>query len=599
MAPSQENGIGLGSNNEIRYNERGWPIRNERGYETNEEHFGTRRPIRVIHLGAGVSGICFSKFVQDQSENVDLQIYEKDTDIGGTWLENRYPGCACDIPSAAYQFTWEPNPFWPEYYSESKHIWQYLKDIVEKYGLMKYIKLQHTITGAYWNSQQGLWEVGIQRPDGTTFVDTCNVFVNGGGGLNNWKWPDIEGLHSFKGSLTHSAHYDESLDLRGKRVAAIGIGSSGIQIISKIQPQVKQLYCWVRSPTWITPGFAQKFAGPTGGNFKYTTAQKEKFAKDPKLFLKYCKMIESELNVRFKFILNNTAESKTARKFAEEAMRKRLQGADPEVIEAIIPKTFNVGCRRPTPGEGFLEALTKENVKVYTKQVQQINATGFIDCEGCQVDVDVIICATGFNTSFIPRFPVEANGYSIAKLWEKVPESYIGLGVPHMPNYFMMGGPNGPSGHGSLFPILEILASNVLQCIDKMQRDRIESITPKTEAVREFKEHADLYLQRTAWTGPCSSVFKQGRVDGPLSMFPGSRLTYLELLSIPRFEDYDIIYCNKLNRWQFLGDGFAVREFDGRDLSYYMGLVDGEDRQIDLEGALEADLQDLIHQNRV
>lgn len=218
---------------------------------------------------------------------------------------------------------------------------------------------------------------------------------------------------------------------------------------------------------------------------------------------------------------------------------------------------------------------------------------------------------------------MEANGYSIAKLWEKVPESYIGLGVPHsknfqqnldgssgrrlimsfplslVPNYFMMGGPNGPSGHGSLFPMLEILASNVLQCIDKMQRDRIESITPKTEAVREFKEHADLYLQRTAWTGPCSSVFKQGRVDGPLSMFPGSRLTYLELLSIPRFEDYDIIYCNKLNRWQFLGDGFAVREFDGRDLSYYMGLVDGEDRQIDLEGALEADLQDLIHQNRV
>lgn len=147
------------------------------------------------------------------------------------------------------------------------------------------MKLEHTVTGAYWQPGEGVWEVHVRRPDGTEFVDRCNVLVNGGGILkyvavpdskcdcpanmigSNWKWPDIKGLHSFQGTLVHSAAYDASLDLSGKRVAVVGIGSSGIQIVSKIASQVKQLYVWVRSPTWITAGFAQKFAGPNGANF--------------------------------------------------------------------------------------------------------------------------------------------------------------------------------------------------------------------------------------------------------------------------------------------------------------------------------------------
>jgi len=158
----------------------------------------------------------------------------------------------------------------------------------------------------------------------------------------------------------------------------------------------------------------------------------------------------------------------------------------------------------------------------------------------------------------------------------------------------MMGGPYGPLGHGSFLPIIEILVKNALQCIEKMQKERIKSLTPKPEIAEALKEHAALFLQRTAWSSGCSSWFKQGRVDGPLPMFPGSRLTFLDLLSKPRFEDYIVEYCNPLNMFEFLGNGFDTREFDGRDLSYYLGLLDGKDTQIDLEADLSHDLIDLV-----
>ncbi|RVX67654.1 hypothetical protein B0A52_08183 [Exophiala mesophila] len=595
MAPSKDGeGFSTNPNGEV-YNELGWLVQDASGYRINEDPYETRRKLRVIHIGAGASGITFAKFAEDRLQNVELQIYEKNKDVGGTWLENRYPGCACDIPSASYQFTWERNPNWSQYYSESPEIWQYFKDVTDKHGLMKYIKLEHKIAGAYWKPEEGVWEVKVQRPDGTEFTDTCNVLVNGGGVLNNWKWPEIEGLHSFEGKLTHSANYDTSIVLKDKRVAVIGIGSSGIQITSKIASEVGQLYTWVKTPTWITAGFAQRFAGPNGGNFKYTEEQKKRFADKPDLFLKYSKMIESELNVRFKFILNGTPEAEGAREFARQEMTQKLGSNHPELLEALIPKNFGVGCRRPTPGNGFLEALSQDNVKVFTKQMQRITPRGFVDSEGNEHEVDVIICATGFNTSWIPRYPVEANGYSIAKMWAKEPSSYISLGVPHMPNYFMMAGPYGPLGHGSFLPIIETLAGNIIQCIDKMQKDRIKSLTPKEEIAQQLKQHAALFLQRTAWTSGCSSWFKQGRIDGPLPMFPGSRLVYMDLLSKPRFEDYQIEYVNSKNMFDFLGNGFATREFDGRDLSYYLGLLDGNDQQINLEDDLHDELADLVH----
>lgn len=426
-------------------NEYGWQVEDqETGYRILEQPCGTRRVIRIIFIGAGASGICFSKMQEDRLRNVELQVYEKNHDIGGTWLENRYPGCACDIPSACYQFSWERNPNWSKYYSESPEIWQYLKDVAIKYKLERYVKVQHEVRGCYWDHDSGQWDIHVyDAKEKRTFIDHCHVLVNGNGVLNNWEWPNIEGLHDFQGELYHTACYDEGVDLSRKRVAVVGTGSSGIQIISKIADDVERLYTWIRTPTWVTSGFAQRFAGEGNVNFEYTAQQKKYFTEHPDMFLKYSKMIESELNGRFRFILRNTAEAQDAAQFATAEMTKRL-GGNKQLVDAIVPKHFGVGCRRPTPGGGFLEALTQDNVHVFTNgSIRKVTKTGFISADDSAYEVDVIICATGFNTSWVPKYPVIGlNDKNVAEMWKEQPvPSYLSISVPHIPNYFLMGGP--------------------------------------------------------------------------------------------------------------------------------------------------------------
>lgn len=255
-------------------------------------------------------------------------------------------------------------------------------------------------------------------------------------------------------------------------------------------------------------------------------------------------------------------------------MSRRL-GHDARLIDDIIPKTFSVGCRRPTPGPGYLEALTTPNTTVYTTDLGGIYADGFLTADGAQVPVDVIICATGFDTSFRPRFPIVGlDGVDVRDAWATHPLSYLSVGVPRIPNYFLYIGPYGPLGHGAILPIVELLTRYLIRVVKKMRREHIRRLSPSVAATQAFGEHADLFLQRTAWAGPCRSWFKQGKMDGSVVMWPGSRLHYLDALEEPRFEDYEIEYFAG-NRFGYLGNGFSSREFDGSDITYYMGALKG------------------------
>lgn len=178
-------------------------------------------------------------------------------------------------------------------------------------------------------------------------------------------------------------------------MAVIGVGSSGIQVTASIASKVKRLYTWVRSPTWITAGFAQEYAGPEGANFSYSEEQKHEFAEDFPKYVQLTKQIENELNKRFKFILNGTPEAEEAKQFSIQQMQEKLQGRE-DLIKMLIPTTFGVGCRRPTPGNGFLEALCLPHVTVYGQELQKVTPRGFIDHQGQEHEVDVIICATGY-----------------------------------------------------------------------------------------------------------------------------------------------------------------------------------------------------------
>ncbi|KAL2831026.1 steroid monooxygenase [Aspergillus pseudoustus] len=537
----------------------GWPRENSSGYRIKEQLCGTERPLRIISLGAGVSGINLAKILPERVNNISLTIYEKDPEVGGTWFENRYPGVACDIPSNNYQFTWAKNPHWKHFYSYGDEIHKYLTDVVDRFGLRKYFVLNHEVMAAEWSDSDGVWVVKVRNlTTGEVFVDRGEIFINNGGLLNNWRWPEIEGLEEFEGPKCHTAQWDDSIDYRGKRVAVIGTGSSGVQVIPHIAPDVAQLYTWVRSPTWITAGFAQKYAGPGGTNFEYPEEQKQYWAENPLEYQDYCKNIESELNQRFKFILNGSPAAEEAKKFSVQQMKEKL-GSRTDVAAKLIPTSFGVGCRRPTPGNGFLESLGRPNVQVFTEVPRRITRTGFVDHEGNEHQIDVLICATGFDTSWIPRFPILAHGKNVQDLHREKLLSYLSIAVPDIPNYFTICGPYGPFGHGSYIAMSELLVRNITAITKKMQKENIKSITPRREVCEKFAEHADLYVQRTAWSGPCSSWFKNGQKDGRLTMWPGSRLVYFDVMAEPRFEDYRINYWSG-NPFGFLGNGYCFCE---------------------------------------
>ncbi|KAH6643680.1 hypothetical protein C7974DRAFT_407401 [Boeremia exigua] len=557
------------------------PETDEHGYKINEQPMGTKRKVKVILMGAGASTLNFFKKAEEEMENLEMVCYEKNHDIGGTWLENRYPGCACDIPSVNYQFSWKIK-LWSHYYSYAPEIWEYLKSIErENDFIQKYIRVRHQIEHVEWDSGAGLWRLQVRNLiTGEVFDDSAEFFINAGGVLNNWKWPDIPGLKTFKGKLMHSAHYEEGYNLTNKRVAVIGAGSSGVQIVASIQRKVEHLYHWVRSPIWITAGFAQTWAGKNGANFRYSKEQLKFLQDNPKKYLEYRKQIENELNQRFKFIMKGSEEARVARDYADKEMRMKLNN-NPRLVDKMVPKNFNPGCRRPTPAPGYLEALVSDNTTTFTDPIASITSTGFTDSNGVAHDVDVIICATGFDTSWLPRFPFIAHGTDLRTLWGGAAgvTSYLSVGIPGFPNTFSFCGPYGPLGHGSFMPLIEQWTRYMFACITKCQVEDIKSLAPKTQPAAQFRQHADLFLQRTAWTSPCRSWFKQGRVDGQAAVWPGSRLHFLKMMERPRFEDYEIEYRSE-NMFAFLGNGFEVREFDGRDITNYLGCLDDDGRDV-------------------
>jgi cation diffusion facilitator CzcD-associated flavoprotein CzcO len=548
-------------------------------YHIRESPMGSERKLKVIFMGMGASGINFAYHLGKLTQDIDLVVYEKNSDVGGTWLENRYPGCACDIPSVCYQFNWQRKPDWSQYYSGAQEIFDYFKWVAESNGLIKYAKFDHQIVGAEWQEAEGRWKIDVMRNSdpNDTFEDYADFFINGGGVLNKWRWPEIKGLHDFNGPLLHSARWNTSVDVQDKKILVIGVGSSGVQIIPKIINKVDQLFVVARSSIWITAGFAPHYAGPQGENFAYSEETKQHFRDDPVFYLSYCKAIESELSVRFKFLINGSEDAIAARKYAIAEMERKL-AKKPELAAKLIPSNFNVGCRRPTPGNGFLEALTEEKTQVIFDGIKEITPMGFIDTNDKSQDVDMIICATGFDTSFRPSFPIVCNGFNLQDEYAKRVVGYLGLSAPEVPNYFLFIGPYGPLGHGSTIPMIEAYTNYVIQVIQKAQVEDIKKIQVKRSVAEDFTRHADLYLERTAWSGPCSSWFKNGVTKARPLCWPGSRVHYMEMLQKPRFEDFDIEYVSG-NRWNFLGDGFDVREFDGRDLTWYYGLLDDQDKQ--------------------
>ncbi|KAJ3505848.1 hypothetical protein NLJ89_g7199 [Agrocybe chaxingu] len=518
------------------------------------------RPLKVICIGAGASGLLLAYKLQRSFESFELILYEKNPVVSGTWYENKYPGCACDVASHTYTWSFEPSTKWSSVYAGSDEIFDYFKSFAEKYDLEKFCKFNHQVTKGRWDDVTAKWNLEItDLTDGKNVHDSCNILVNGCGILNAWRWPDIPGLEKYKGPLLHTANWDSRVNLTRKHVGLIGNGSSGIQVLPAIHPIVSKVTTFIRSPTWVSPSHNIV-------QHVYTEEEHREFETSPGALLRYRKMLESSLNNLFPMFIADSDVQKSMYEGMVQTMKDKLR--DEALAQLVIPK-WAVGCRRITPGPGYLETLASEKVQVVFGGIQEITERGCVS-DGQEYPVDVLVCATGFDTSYQPRFPlIGLHDKNLADVWAEEPKAYFGIAAHGFPNYFTFLGPNSPVGNGPVLIGIEAQADYILKMIDRWQTENIHSLSPKAEAVEDFVAFKDSFMKQTVWEQGCKSWYKKGGIGKNVALWPGSTLHYLEAMAEPRFEDWDIKYTG--NRFTFLGNGFSQTETDlTSDLAYYI-----------------------------
>ncbi|ORX93983.1 hypothetical protein BCR34DRAFT_580256 [Clohesyomyces aquaticus] len=520
------------------------------------------RFVKIICVGAGASGLLLAYKLSKHFNNYSLTIYEKNDDISGTWHENRYPGCACDVPAHNYTYSFEPKHDWSSVYAGSAEIKNYFKAFSTKYHLGKYIETSHHVDGAIWNEEFGEWHVDISDTrNGRKFRDNAHILIYATGYLNNPGWPDVQGIAEYKGSMLHSAAYEESVNLEGKKVALIGSGSSAVQILPAIQPKAREIITFIRSPIWILRTIADE---PK----PYSDAEKKEFLTNPEKLMHLRKYNEGVMNSIYSLYIANSVLQSLTRPELERQMRETLR--DPYLEDALIPD-WAVGCRRLAPDTGYLKALKKENVRVVKGGVTSFYADGCVDDKGERHAVDVIICATGFDTSFVPRFPVIGrDSRNLQDVWAKTPSSYLGVGVANFPNLLMSLGPYSPVANGPTLASIEAQADYILRAVDRYRTEPIHSFNPTSAAEADFTSHIASFMSRSVYSDKCRSGHKGHTVDGRVpTLWPGSTLHYLQAMQEFRGEDWEFRYTG--NRFGFLGNGISHAEFDPTsDLAYYL-----------------------------
>ncbi|KAL9122380.1 MAG: hypothetical protein Q9187_001064 [Circinaria calcarea] len=494
-------------------------------------------------------------------ELLDGLIYEKNLGISGTWYENRYPGCACDIPAHNYVYSFEPKHDWSAVYASASEINGYFNDFSKKYKLNKYIKTAHEVYGASWTEQDSQWNIMVRDLDsGQPFKDSCDIFIHASGYLNKWKWPDIQGLRTFSGKMLHTARWDDTVDLNDKKVGLIGNGSSAIQILPKIQPVVNSLKMFIRSPAWVAPTIGT-------GQRTYSQQEISDFAENPGKLTAHRKASEITMNSLFSVYLNESRLQNRLKSRLVTEMKQTLQNEALE--EKFIPK-WGVGCQRITPCPGYLETIRKDNVTVVRSGVVELTEKGCLCADSNEHPIDVLICATGFDTSYRPRFPIIGpEGSNLQDAWANELTSYLGIAAAGFPNLCISSICGTKRADNMILSLLETQADHILHLIDRFQTENIHSFSPKHAAVTDFIVHTKSFMRKTVWSQPCTSTHKSKDVNATPILWPGSILHYMEALKELRADDWDIRYRG--NRFAWLANGFSQAEFDPtNDLGYYV-----------------------------
>jgi cation diffusion facilitator CzcD-associated flavoprotein CzcO len=477
---------------------------------------------RVIVVGAGFAGMGAS--IALARAGVEHVVLERAADVGGTWRDNTYPGCRCDVPSHLYSFSFALNPGWSETYSPQPEIQAYLRRTAQDHGVVERTRFDHTVRDAAWDAAAARWRLDTNHGE-----LTCDVLLLGNGPLAEPALPDIPGLESFAGQVFHSARWPDGVDLTGRSVAVIGTGASAIQFVPRIQPQVEHLTVFQRTPGWILPH----------RNRVITDRERWLYRRVPAVqrvvrgFVYWTR----ELTARG-FIRNRMA-------LVEKLARKHLESqvADPELRAKLTP-TYNPGCKRLLPSNDWYPALQQPNVDLVTEKIVEIRPDAVVTADGEVHAADTLILGTGFRVLDNPMFEHvrDGEGRTLVDHWQATgARAYLGTTIDGFPNLFVLAGPNTGIGHTSLLVMIEAQLDYVLGAIRHLEATGARSLDLRPTAMRRWTHEVQRKSSSTVWSsGGCASWYldAEGR-NG--SIWPD--YTYKFVRRTKRFdaESYEIV----------------------------------------------------------
>ena len=475
----------------------------------------------VLILGAGMSGLCMG--VQLKRAGIeDFVILEKQPGLGGTWWDNRYPGAHVDVPAPAYSFSFAPNPAWSRRFASAREIQAYMQGIVERFGLAPHIRLGERIAQAGFDEATGRWQIRSER--GEAF--DARFFVCSTGPLNQPRWPDIPGLQDFAGVKLHSARWDDTVALEGRRVGVIGTGSTASQLVAPIARRAASLAVFQRTANWVMPRLDRRY-----------TALDRALARLPP----YAAMVRWLWVHALEWGRRGFEEGTLARRamLATAASHLHRQVPDPDLRRRLTPP-YPLGCKRIIYSNDFYPALTRPNVELVTDAIERVTAQGVVTSDGRERALDVLVCATGFDTVHLLSSLVVTGqgGRTLREAWAQGPEAYRGVTVAGFPNLFLLLGPNTGTGHTSTLLYLEPEARHVLACMQQVRQGGHRWIAVRPEVMRAYNEGLQQRLAGSVWTH-CRNWYRMEPGGRIVAIFPGFTREYVQGLKRLEPGDYE------------------------------------------------------------
>ncbi|MCP5014507.1 MAG: NAD(P)/FAD-dependent oxidoreductase [Ketobacter sp.] len=453
----------------------------------------TTKHVDVVIAGAGFGGLCMAIKLKEAG-NENFVILEKGADVGGTWRDNSYPGCACDVQSHMYSYSFAPKADWSKRYAPWHEIQQYILDTTEKFDIRPFCRFGQEVNSAVFDEESGTWTVGTAAGD--TYI--CNHFVLASGPLHVPQVPNIKGLDKFKGKLFHSAQWDHGYNLKGKNVVSIGTGGSAIQYCPEIAPDVKQLYVMQRSPAWVIPRDERKYLGLEKSIFKNIPGAR--------LLHRYRLYWTNESRV---WPIFNPVLAKGLGNLARAFIK--LQVKDPEVAKKLTPD-YVLGCKRILISNKYFPMFNRDNVELVTDGIKEIKANSVITADGKERPADCIILGTGFITDpriYMKNFPVVGlGGRDLREDWKESAEAYYGTSASGYPNLWQLVGPNSGLGHNSIIFMIEAQVHYILESMKLLKKKDAAYMDVKPSVQTEFNAALQKQIQSSVWGTGCQSWYQ-------------------------------------------------------------------------------------------